>query len=135
MTDNINFLNVNDIVRIDVLKDASSTAIYGSRGSNGVIIVTTRTGEGMASQNAGVSYSGFVGVRTIANMPDIMWGYDEGVKWNRDRQVTRDLVQGNTIVDSPTYGFPTVLQADGTSYWAEIILFPQLAAVKEPTIL
>jgi TonB-linked SusC/RagA family outer membrane protein len=119
MTDNINFLNVNDIVRIDVLKDASSTAIYGSRGSNGVIIVTTRTGEGMASQNAGVSYSGFVGVRTIANMPDIMWGYDEGVKWNRDRQVTRDLVQGNTIVDSPTYGFPTVLQADGTSYWAE----------------
>jgi TonB-dependent SusC/RagA subfamily outer membrane receptor len=68
MTDNINFLNVNDIVRIDVLKDASSTAIYGSRGSNGVIIVTTRTGEGMASQNAGVSYSGFVGVRTIANM-------------------------------------------------------------------
>ena len=119
MTDNINFLNVNDIVRIDVLKDASSTAIYGSRGSNGVIIVTTRTGEAMPSQKVTVNYAGFVGVRTIANMPDIMWDYDKSVQWNRDRQVTRDLVQGNTIVDSPTYGFPTVILPDGTNYWAE----------------
>ena len=46
MTDNINFLNPMDIERIDILKDASSTAIYGSRGSNGVVIVTTKSGAG-----------------------------------------------------------------------------------------
>ncbi len=45
LTDDITFLNPNDIERIDVLKDASATAIYGSRGANGVIIVTTRRGK------------------------------------------------------------------------------------------
>ncbi|MBN1133134.1 MAG: TonB-dependent receptor [Bacteroidales bacterium] len=118
MTDNINFLNTNDIVRIDILKDASSTAIYGSRGSNGVVIVTTRTGEGIMARRADVTYSGFVGVRTISNMPDFLNSYDESVRWNKDRQVTRDLVQGNEIVNSPTYGFPTVLMEDGSNYWA-----------------
>ncbi len=43
--DNINNLNPSDIERIEILKDASSLAIYGSRGSNGVIIVTTKRGE------------------------------------------------------------------------------------------
>ncbi|MDR2824968.1 MAG: TonB-dependent receptor [Prevotellaceae bacterium] len=59
ITDNIAFLNPNDIVRTDVLKDASATAIYGSRGANGVIIVTTKQGEsgdGKISLNA---YWGF----------------------------------------------------------------------------
>ena len=41
----IDFLNPNDIETIDVLKDASATAIYGSRGANGVIIVTTKKGK------------------------------------------------------------------------------------------
>ncbi len=45
LTDDITFLNPNDIERIDVLKDASATAIYGSRGANGVILVTTRRGK------------------------------------------------------------------------------------------
>ena len=46
--DNINFLNPNDIESIDVLKDASSAAIYGSRAANGVIIVTTKSGSDTA---------------------------------------------------------------------------------------
>ena len=44
MVDDINFLNPGDISSIEVLKDASSTAIYGSRGSNGVVIITTKKG-------------------------------------------------------------------------------------------
>ena len=40
----LNFLNPNDIASISILKDASATAIYGSRGSNGVVIITTKTG-------------------------------------------------------------------------------------------
>ena len=44
MCDDIDFLNPQDIERIDVLKDASSTAIYGSRATAGVIMVTTKSG-------------------------------------------------------------------------------------------
>lgn len=121
MTDNINFLNPNDIQRIDILKDASSTAIYGSRGSNGVVIVTTNTGEGVKNKKASISYSGYVGIRNIVNMPDFLNSYDESVTWARDRQVARDLVQGNPIVNSPTYGFPTVIGADGVNYWQDAL--------------
>ncbi len=121
MTDNINFLNPNDIQRIDILKDASSTAIYGSRGSNGVVIVTTHSGEGMKNKKSNIIYSGYVGTRNIANMPDFLNSYDESVRWNRDRQVARDLVQGTTIVDSPTYGFPNVIGTDGVNYWADAL--------------
>lgn len=46
LTDDISFLSSQDIESIDVLKDASATAIYGSRGANGVIIVTTKKGQG-----------------------------------------------------------------------------------------
>src|SRR5699024_9142441 len=50
----------NDIESMDVLKDASALAIYGNRGDNGVIIVTTKSGHGGLS----VEYDGFVGIRT-----------------------------------------------------------------------
>ncbi|MDB5262379.1 MAG: TonB-dependent receptor plug, partial [Adhaeribacter sp.] len=53
----INTLNPNDIEAIDVLKDASSTAIYGTRGSNGVIIITTKRGKKGAKQ---VNYDNYV---------------------------------------------------------------------------
>ncbi|AGA77560.1 SusC/RagA family TonB-linked outer membrane protein [Echinicola vietnamensis] len=121
MTDNIDFLNPNDIERIDILKDASSTAIYGSRGSNGVVIVTTRSGEGLTNQKPTFSYAGFVGVRTFTNMPDFLNTYDESIQWNIDRQATRDLVQGVPIVNSPTYSFPEVITEDGTNYWEEAL--------------
>lgn len=61
--DPLNFINPQDIESIDVLKDASATAIYGARGANGVIIITTRRGK------AGVSTLGFstsVGFSTLA---------------------------------------------------------------------
>ena len=53
-------INPNDIESIDVLKDASATAIYGSRGANGVIIITTKRGK---NGNAKVNYDGFYGVQ------------------------------------------------------------------------
>jgi TonB-linked SusC/RagA family outer membrane protein len=54
----LSFLNPADIETIDVLKDASATAIYGSRGSNGVIIITTKRGK---AGTARVSYDGYYG--------------------------------------------------------------------------
>lgn len=124
VTDNINWLNPNDIDRIDILKDASSTAIYGSRGSNGVVIVTTRSGERVKGRQATFQYSGYVGMRTIANMPDFLNGYDEAVVWNKDREVALYLVQGrdfNADPDWDTFGFPNVEDEDGNDYWAEAL--------------
>ena len=55
IVDNINYLSPNDIASTEILKDASATAIYGSRGANGVILVTTRKGE---TDGSGYSFSG-----------------------------------------------------------------------------
>jgi TonB-linked SusC/RagA family outer membrane protein len=56
-------INPNDIASVDILKDASATAIYGSRGANGVVLVTTKGGS--KGQKPQVTYSGFVGVKTL----------------------------------------------------------------------
>lgn len=59
----ISDINPNDIRSIDILKDASATAIYGSRGANGVILVTTHKGN--IGQKAQVSYNGYYGIKDI----------------------------------------------------------------------
>ncbi|CAG5018027.1 TonB-dependent receptor P26 [Dyadobacter sp. CECT 9275] len=69
MGGNLNNLNPNDIQSMDVLKDASSTAIYGSRGANGVIIVTTKKG---LSGKPRVSYDAYVGYKVPAHLPKLM---------------------------------------------------------------
>ncbi|RPD43326.1 TonB-dependent receptor [Chitinophaga barathri] len=61
--DPLNFLNPQDIESIDVLKDASATAIYGARGANGVILITTRKGKAGAST---LGFSAGIGFSTIA---------------------------------------------------------------------
>lgn len=66
-------INPNDIESIDFLKDASATAIYGSRGANGVVIITTKGG---ASGKPVISYDGSVTMSTIRNKMDLMNGYD-----------------------------------------------------------
>ena len=65
----INALNPSDIESIDVLKDAASCAIYGARGANGVILVTTRQGK---SGKFTVTYDGFYGVQNVARMPELL---------------------------------------------------------------
>ncbi|MCW3110926.1 MAG: TonB-dependent receptor [Segetibacter sp.] len=56
-------INPNDIKSIDILKDASATAIYGSRGSNGVILVTTNRGQ--RGQKSRISYNTYTGIQTV----------------------------------------------------------------------
>jgi TonB-linked SusC/RagA family outer membrane protein len=64
-------INPSDIQSIEVLKDASASAIYGSRGSNGVILITSKKGQaGEMVVNAEVRY----GIRRVNNLPDIMTG-------------------------------------------------------------
>ncbi|MDR1368695.1 MAG: SusC/RagA family TonB-linked outer membrane protein, partial [Dysgonamonadaceae bacterium] len=63
--------SVGDIESIDVLKDASATAIYGSRGANGVILITTKKGKAGKTQ---LSYNGYYGAQTIQNKQELMNG-------------------------------------------------------------
>lgn len=66
-TNPLNFLNPNDIESIDVLKDASATAVYGSRAANGVVVITTKKGEGKPQMNLSVSTA----VSSLANKIDV----------------------------------------------------------------
>lgn len=66
----INYLAPSDIESIDVLKDAASAAIYGSRGANGVVLVTTRKGKkGVKPQ---ISYNGYTGVQNVYKKPPLL---------------------------------------------------------------
>lgn len=64
-------ISPSDIESMEVLKDASATAIYGSRGANGVIIITTKQGKEGRTQ---IDYNGYVGVQTIQNKLELMNG-------------------------------------------------------------
>ncbi|PHN05690.1 SusC/RagA family TonB-linked outer membrane protein [Flavilitoribacter nigricans] len=65
----LNSLNPNDIASIEILKDASATAIYGSRGANGVVLITTKNGQ---EGRMKVSYNGYYGTQTVANQVDVL---------------------------------------------------------------
>ena len=100
----LNFINQNDIESISVLKDASSTAIYGSRGSNGVILITTKR----AKQNIGkaqITYSGSISSSSFAengSYQDVM---------------SRDNYIANLPSDATTFR-----QEQGSYDWRETIL-------------
>lgn len=66
-------LNPSDIQSIEVLKDASATAVYGSRGANGVILVTTKNPE---KDKLTVSFNGFVNFKTVSKYPDVLSPYE-----------------------------------------------------------
>ncbi len=69
----LSFISPQEIETIDVLKDAASTAIYGARGANGVVIITTKGGKARKTQ---IGYNGFMGVRSIVRTLDVMDPYE-----------------------------------------------------------
>lgn len=71
--DDISFLNPSDIASMEVLKDASATAIYGSRGANGVILVQTKSGSG-ATDGPIVSVSGEGSIQQVERQIDLLNG-------------------------------------------------------------
>jgi TonB-linked SusC/RagA family outer membrane protein len=71
----LDVIAAQDIASIDVLKDASATAIYGARGANGVVIIVTKGG-GMKKTKPVLSYSGYIGMRQLANKLEVMKPYD-----------------------------------------------------------
>lgn len=71
ITGGLREISPSDIASMEVLKDASATAIYGSRGANGVVLITTKQGKDGKTQ---IDYSGYFGVQTIQNKFDLMNG-------------------------------------------------------------
>lgn len=93
----IDIVQPNDIKSVDVLKDASATAIYGSRGANGVIIITTKSGR----KGASIVYNGFTGIGKAANNLDLL----SADQW-------RGYVRDNNLADAVDYGGDTNWQKE-----------------------
>ncbi|MBM6856053.1 SusC/RagA family TonB-linked outer membrane protein [Caecibacteroides pullorum] len=89
--ESISDIPASDIEDITVLKDASSTAIYGSRGANGVILVTTKSGK---EGKINVSYNAYYSWKKIAKTLDVLDPYDYA-KW----QYEQALLRGNSYVE------------------------------------
>ena len=91
-------LNPNDIASIEVLKDASAAAIYGSRGGNGVLLITTK--KGANGDKGKFSFNSFLSVQTVANKLDLM-NAAELIDFTRDARNNNYLssVPGASIDD------------------------------------
>lgn len=94
----INVIQPSDIKSVDVLKDASATAIYGSRGANGVIIITTKAGGTKATT---VTYNGYTGLSEASNNLDLL----SADQW-------RGYVRDNNLTDAIDYGGNTNWQKE-----------------------
>lgn len=104
--DNMDFLNPMDIEKVDVLKDASSTAIYGSRATNGVLMITTKKGPAAGNEaKATISYDGYYGYKTTANMPDFM----DGEEWMKYRVMRYQTAKFDKTTGGTTWGLTDAL--------------------------
>jgi TonB-linked SusC/RagA family outer membrane protein len=90
-------LNPNNIESIDVLKDASATAIYGSRGSNGVIIINTKRGKAGKTQ---ISFDASYGLQKVSQIPDYM-NAKEQARYAYWGAYFRNIDDGNDVSGPP----------------------------------
>ncbi|MDR1225350.1 MAG: TonB-dependent receptor [Prevotellaceae bacterium] len=128
-----NSINVNDVASIQVLKDASATALYGSRGANGVVLVTTKKGRAGVGK---VSYDAWFGIQQFANKPAKMNtkqlyelrkdAYVNGyVSLNGEEFVNEyieDIIEGTSTVFAP---YEKAAYASNANYdWLEEVTQP-----------
>lgn len=123
-------ISPSDIESMDVLKDASSTAIYGTKGANGVIIITTKRGKAGKTQ---VSLNAYVSSNSPTNVPQVMYGNKEVQRLIDKANYQADAVSGNwgtsnltpenvlteKLEDFTEYG---IYQDGSYTDWADIIL-------------
>ncbi|MCU7550688.1 TonB-dependent receptor [Chitinophagaceae bacterium LB-8] len=108
ITDDIRNINSADIVSMDILKDASATAIYGMRAANGVMIITTRKGRGKLT----INYDMNIGLREATDLVD-MAGPNQYVGYVNE--ASRYYGSGDNLVD------PSVLDGTSTDWFDEIL--------------
>ena len=108
----IALINASDIASVTVLKDAAAASIYGSRAANGVILITTKSGESGKSQ---ITARARYGISTLANDNDFgMANLEEYIQYQRDARINAGY-----DVDDPTseYYFPLSLASKGGTNW------------------
>lgn len=108
----IALINASDIASVTVLKDAAAASIYGSRAANGVILITTKSGEAGKSQ---ITARARYGISTLANDNDFgMANLQEYIQYQRDARINAGY-----DVDDPAsqYYFPQSLAAKGGTNW------------------
>jgi TonB-linked SusC/RagA family outer membrane protein len=107
---NLNNINVNDIASIEVLKDASAISIYGTRGANGVIMITTKSGAGgFGDGKPNISFNAYTGVQTILRKIDWMDGNERAAWGSEYAEVSGE---SNPFTD------PTLI---GNTDWQDVI--------------
>jgi TonB-linked SusC/RagA family outer membrane protein len=110
----LNFINVSDIESIDILKDADATAIYGSRGANGVVLITTKKGK---AGNTAIDINAYTGVAQI----------DRSVKWLNTQQylaLRHEAFNNDGTTPSLANGDFDLLSYDTTRYtnWEKTLI-------------
>jgi TonB-dependent starch-binding outer membrane protein SusC len=109
----ISFLNPNDIENISILKDASSAAIYGTRGLNGVILITTKRAKDKAQgdSSVGISFNTFFGSSQPWKSPDLC---------NAEEWKTLRLEAIRNSGDTTGQGAVSAVSGEGTDWWKEV---------------
>ena len=111
----MNFLSPQDIESIEILKDASSTAIYGSRGSNGVVMVTTKKGQ---AGSVKVEFSGYYGIENLSKVPTML-------NARQYAEMSNLAIYNNNPNQEPPYPNLNNLAAD-TKWWDEVSQLGQM---------
>lgn len=97
----LSFLNPSDIESMSILKDASSEAIYGVRGANGVVLVTTK--KGRKAGKTTVSYNGTIGYQVATNIPKMADAHEYAIMFNELARISG----GTNFLDSSKFGTGT----------------------------
>jgi TonB-linked SusC/RagA family outer membrane protein len=111
-------INPADIQSIDILKDASSTAIYGSRGANGVVIITSKKG---ISGRAKVSVDAYIGDKTPAHLPKLQTAQ----QFNQS-MVTDWILNGGTPTTF-TVNEQNVINSGNSTNWVKLLTKPSIS--------
>lgn len=98
ITDDISFLNPQDIESMSVLKDPSSLAIYGARASNGAVIIKTKTGKG---KKPVFNFNSYLGIKTVTNIPKMV-NSDQYLELYNEKLIN-DKVKDPVFLDRSAY--------------------------------
>ncbi|WP_299046084.1 TonB-dependent receptor [uncultured Polaribacter sp.] len=110
---NLNNINSNDIKSIEILKDASSIAIYGSRGANGVVLVTTKSGKGAVGGKPQISVNLFSSIQLVPELPELL-SQEEQIAFTNESARFRNAAEP----------FPDAPSTYPNNDWYDIILGP-----------
>lgn len=102
-TSPLSMINPNDIEKMEVLKDASATAIYGSRGANGVVIITTKKGQASAEGKPKVEFNASWGLQRVSKRLKMLDPYTYALYQNEAQQNSA-YYEGNTTTQKPYRG-------------------------------